>query len=162
MSGSEELRTRLAAAHGAMGALLSEEPEARLRGTLVPDRWNVLDVIAHNNSWGWIFLGDARYMARHPGRPIPYRLYTTSRFDDENEALVLRRRGWTVAQYAEENRGLSEALGAFLDEFGGELPDLPVVQSWGAEALGAAGALAYHARHSEEHLRDIRAALGKV
>ena len=69
MQTSAEIRNALTTLHDQIANLLADESEARLRGTPVPDIWNVLDVIAHINSWGIIFLGDMRYMARHPGRP---------------------------------------------------------------------------------------------
>ncbi len=155
-----ELRASLGALHGEIEELLTNRDPAVLLRTLVPDRWNVLDVIGHINGWGLLFLGDARYMARHPGKLIPYNLYSTSNYDDENEALVVRRRAWTVAQHQGENRQLIEALLRFIDSFAGRMPAQAVPQPWLSAPMSIGDVLRYHGRHGHDHWREILAALG--
>jgi hypothetical protein len=161
----DELREGVLSLHGQIARLLMGS-ETHLRATLVPDHWNVLDVIGHINGWGLIFLGDMRYMARHPGRDLPYRLYTRTDYDDENEALVARRGEWSLEQYAKENYDLSAALVELIDSFDGEMPTEPVAQPWQglydiAKRYDIAGVLEYHVRHGLQHVKDVQSALAR-
>lgn len=156
------LRVPLTILHTRLAEVLVSHTTATLQGTAVTDQWNVLDVIGHINAWGLIFLNEARYMAKHPGRPFPYQIHTTSNYDDENERFVARRRGWTLEQHADENRRLLGEIRDFIDSFGGDLPDHPVPLPWDEKPTNIAGLLGIHRRHGYEHLREILNALGET
>ena len=149
------LKETLTSIHDRMDVILINYDTASLQRTLVTDQWNVLDEIGHINGWGLLFLDEARYMAQFPGRPFPYRIFTKSNFDDENEALVARRRGWTLEQHRAENQQLSQGLSDLIDSLGGAAPDRPVPLPWDARPMNIEELLRYHHRHGDDHLREI-------
>ena len=162
-SNTAELNASLAGLHARVADMLSAHETAMLQAAMVTDQWNVLDAIGHINGWGLLFLNDARYMVKNPGKPFPYQIVSSTNFDAENEALVVRRRGWTAAEHLEENRGLSETITQLIDSFAGEPPNAPVVVPTSASTrpMSITDLLRFHVRHGDEHLIDIERALAK-
>ena len=162
MSQPLTLRASLTILHTRLAEVLTSRDTAALQQTAVKEQWIVFDMIGHINAWGLIFLNEARYMAKHPGKPFPYKIHTTTNYDYENDFLVRRRTGWTAEQHAEENRRLLEEIPAFIDSFAGELPDHPVPLPWEPKPTNIEGVLRVLERHGYEHLDEILKALGMI
>lgn len=159
MASLSELRSSLVTLHTHVADLLANTADV-LVATEVTLGWNVLDTVGHINAWGLIFLDEACYMAKHPGKPFLYQIHTTTHYDYENDLLVRRRKGWTAERHAEENRRLLEEIPAFIDSLGGELPDRPVPLPWDPKPTNIEGVLKVLERHGYEHLDEILKALG--
>jgi hypothetical protein len=154
-----EVKNNLTALHDRIEAILAGRSTEALQAARVTAEWNVLDAIGHINAWGLLFLDDIRFMAAHPGRPIPYQLFSTTNYDQENEALVARRRGWTRDQHLAENRQLREGLLQLIESFEASPPDAPVPPPWSPKPMTIVQYLRYHGEHGYDHLRDVLPAL---
>jgi hypothetical protein len=155
MAERDEPKALLLSLHDSIAKVLVAANRQELEHTLVTDRWNVLDMIGHINSWGLLFTAEARYMAQHPGQPFPYQIVTKSNFDDENEALVVRRRGWSPEQHRAENEQLSREIGQLTDWLGSDETDPPVPLPWHDKPMNIQALLRYHYQHGIDHLQEV-------